>query len=98
MTRELYSYTFASGPPVEEIENMLLWALLAAEGLHGEARVRMDGAHNFDADERQCVIDAGTAVGQDINRLFTQFLRRELGDDGFTVRRLARAEAPAPVS
>lgn len=95
MTGEVYCYSFAPGPPAEEIEGALLLALVAAEGLHGEAKVRMECAHHFNAERRVAVIDAGTAAGRDVNCLFVQFLRRELGDTAFTVRRLGRADAPA---
>lgn len=87
MTGDVYCYSFAPGPPAEEVEGALLLALVAAEGLHGEAKVRMEAAHYFDAERRVAVVDGGTAVGCDLNRLFVQFLRRELGDDAFTVRR-----------
>lgn len=90
MTGELYRYTFNSRVPLEEIEASLVLAILAAESLHGEAQVRLDAAHYLDPAGRACVIDAGTPVGRDLNRLFVGFLAREFGPDAFSV---ARAEA-----
>ena len=69
MTRELFRYTFSADLPTEEIEAALLLALFAAESLHGEAQVRLDAAHFLDTGQRVCFIDAGTAVGRDVNRL-----------------------------
>jgi hypothetical protein len=52
--------------------------------------------NEFDPIRRTCVIDAGSPVGVDFNRLFTQFLRREFGPDSFQVARVESA-TPAPV-
>lgn len=87
MTRDLYRYSFPPDVPLEEIEASLLLAVVSAESLHGETQVRLDAAHFLDPDRRACVIDAGTPVGRDLNRLFVGFLRREFGEDAFTVER-----------
>ncbi|HEY8506669.1 MAG TPA: hypothetical protein VIL46_18950 [Gemmataceae bacterium] len=91
MARVLYRYTFGPEVPVEEAEASLLLAILAAEGLHGEAEVRLDGAHYFDPGGRRCVIAADTRVGMDLNKLFVGFLRREFGEDAFQVERVDSA-------
>lgn len=88
MTKELYRYTFNRDVPLEEVEASLLLSILATESLHGEAQVRLDAAHAFDSDHRCCVIDAHTAVGRDLNRLFAGFLTREFGADAFSVERV----------
>lgn len=85
----LYRYTFEPDVALEEVEASLLLAILAAENLHGEAQVRLDAAHNWDAGSRRCVIDGTTAVGRDVNRLFVGFLRREFGEGTFRVERIA---------
>jgi hypothetical protein len=89
----LYRYQFAADVPVEEIEATLLLTLFAVESLHGESQTRLDAAHHFDTDRRACVIDATTAVGRDLNRLFIGFLRREFDADAFRVERIR--EKPA---
>jgi hypothetical protein len=88
MTKELYRYAFTPGVPIEEVEASLLLAVLATESLHGEAQTRLDVAHYLDPTKRACVIDAGTPVGRDLNRLFTGFLNREFGADVFVVERV----------
>jgi len=88
MTKDIYRYSFQADTPLEDVEASLLLAILATESLHGEAQVRLDAGHYFDPDRRACVIDASTAVGKDVNRLFVGFLRREFGDDSFTVERV----------
>lgn len=88
MTKELYRYAFTADVPIEDVEASLLLAVLATESLHGEAQTRLDAAHYFDLPKRACVIDAGTLVGRDLNRLFTGFLNREFGADAFDVERV----------
>src|SRR5262245_45178419 len=95
MPTNVYRYVFHDDVPAAEVEATLLLSLLAVEALHGEAEVRLDGGHAFDAARNVCVVDAGTAVGRDLARLFTQFVRREFGDDAFTVERLAARPAEA---
>jgi len=88
MGREVYKYVFESSIDITDVEASLLLALLAAGSLHGESQVRLDAAHYLDPTKRACVIDAGTPVGRDINRLFVGFVSREFGEDGFRVERL----------
>jgi hypothetical protein len=98
MTQDVYRYAFAPHVPAEEAEATLLLALLGAESLHGEAQVLLDAGYCFDARRRSCVIDAGTAIGRDVNRLFAGFLRREFGDDSFTAERVEAGRAGRPSS
>lgn len=88
MKHNVYRYTFAAEASIEEIEASLLQAIMATESLHGESQTRLDVAHYLDRDERACVIDAGTSVDRDLNRLFIGFLDREFGPDSFTVERV----------
>lgn len=87
MTKELYRYAFVPSVPIEEVEASLLLAIMATESLHGEAQTRLDAAHFLDPAKRACVIDAGTPVGRDLNRLFAGFLNREFGAEVFDVER-----------
>lgn len=87
MSKEPYRYLFPPHVPLEDIEATLLLAIWGAESLHGESQVRLDAAHYFDRNRRACVIDGGTPVGRDLNRLFVGFVRREFGVDAFSVER-----------
>jgi hypothetical protein len=80
---------------MEDIEASFVLAVFGAESLHGETQVRLDASHYLDADRRACVIDAGTPVGRDLNRLFAGFLQREYGEDAFTVERVDEPSSPA---
>jgi hypothetical protein len=88
MSSEIYRYRFSASVSFEEVQASLVLALLATESLHGESQVRLDAGHAVDADKRSCVIDASTAVGRDLNRLFAGFITREFGADVFEVERV----------
>jgi len=88
MITEGYRFQFVEGVGLRDAEDTLLLSLVAAEGLYGEARVRMDSAYWVDAPLRTLVVDAATAVGQDVCGIFTSFLTREFGPGAFCVRRL----------
>jgi len=70
-------------------------AIVAVESLRGDAVVRLDGACNLDVPGRVCVVDGDTDAGRSIARIFTGFLTRELGEDGFTVKRVSLPEDQA---
>ena len=89
----LYRYLFQPGVPKAEVEASLLLAVIAVEGLHGEAQTRLDAGHAVGGKFGACVIDAGTPVGRDLAKVFTAFLRREFGEDAFRVERLQPAPA-----
>ena len=88
MVKEVYRYEFAADIDPADVESALLLAVWGAESLHGESQVRLDASHFFDPEKRIWVIDASTAVGRDINRMFVGFLERELGNEAFRVERV----------
>ena len=88
----MYRYTFSREVDMRDIEAAFVLAVLAAESLHGEARVRLEARHAMDVVRRTCVIDDGHPVGRDLNRLFVKFVGREFGEDAFTVRRVEQKE------
>jgi len=88
MVASSYRYTIAERVPIEEVEVTIVLSLFAVEALHGESQARLDAAHAFSAERRTVVIDAGTAVGRDLNKLFACFLTKEFGASGFKVERV----------
>ena len=98
MSEPSYRYRIEGSVPIGEVEITLLLSIIAVESLHGESQARLDAGHTFDADARAVVIDAATAVGRDLNRLFAGFLVKEFGPNSFTVERtegVSRAPQPA---
>ena len=95
MEREVYRYTLGGQVSMRDAEETLLLAILGAESIYGAAQTRLDVAHSMNEDGRAFVIDAATAVGQDLNLLFTGFLLREFGQDSFRVERLTEVPVGA---
>ena len=87
MTRQVRIFTFELAVSMESVEESVLLSIIAAEGLHGSGRVRLDAAYHVSARKRACVIDVGSDVGRDVARILTGFLIREFGEDSFDIRR-----------
>ena len=92
MSREVYRYRFAKDTPLDEVEESLLLAIVAAECLHGESRVRLEVSYSFSRRKRACVVDASTPAGRDVNSIFAGFLTRQFGDEALEVERVSSAE------
>lgn len=82
-------YTFDRRVPVDELEATLTLAVLAAEALHGPARVRLGAPHALDADARTVVLATRGAPARDLNLVFAGFAEREFGASAFTVTPVA---------
>jgi len=95
VTRTLYRFKFTSSIDITDVEDSLLLSVYATEGVHGTAKVRMDGEFHVDRERRSCVVDATTPVGQMIARVFTGFLVREFGEQSFEVERVTTHERAA---
>ncbi len=91
MTQETYKYRFDQAVPAQDLEDTFMLALLAVESLHSRSRVRMEGRFNIDKNSRTCIIDAATAVGLDLARIFTGFVTREYGERAVRIKRIACA-------
>ena len=82
-----YRYNFKRHVPIDDIQDSLTLAALSTEQLHGRARMRLDASFRLDRQRRTCTINAGTAVGRDLAKLFAGYLSAEFGDQAFRVRR-----------
>ena len=82
---ELQRYTFKDFVDMEEAEDTLLLAIIAAEALHGRAAVMMEARYMFSEVKRACVIERRGKISEDIIKLFTGFLIKEFGEESFSV-------------
>ena len=82
-----HRYAFNKSVPMTAVESSLILALWSCESLHGEARVQMDAFYEFQSHGMGLIIDSGTDVGQDLNKLFTGLMQREFGHGAFAVVR-----------
>lgn len=94
MSDTVFRFSFRSGIDLTEVEATLHLAIVAAEGLFGEARVRMEVAYHIDAAHSVILIDGRTAAGDAVVRVFTAFTTREFGEDAFEVRRTSQPINP----
>lgn len=93
MTVDVFRFEFDPSVPLPEAEMTLQLAMIALEGLVGEARIRLGAAYHVDAARRTLIVDGTTAIGAALVRIFTGLALREFGDDAFVVRRAQVAPA-----
>jgi len=87
MSDTVFRFSFRSGVDLTEVEATLHLAILAGEGLFGEARVRMEVTYLLDAAQRVVLLDGRTSAGDAVVRIFTSFITREFGEDSFVASR-----------
>jgi hypothetical protein len=93
MTTGVYRFTFDKEIALTDAEATLHLAMIAAEGLFGNAIVRMDVSFEADQAGRSLTVDGTTPVGAAVVRMFTSLMLREFGEDAFTVRRVKASSA-----
>jgi hypothetical protein len=87
MTTDIHRFELDRKIPLEDAEMSLHLAMIAAEGLFGRARVRLDAGYHADEPRHAIIVDGTTEVGAVVTRVFTALLLREFGEDSFRVRR-----------
>ncbi len=85
----IYRFRLHANVPMAEVRESLKLAILAAEGLHGAAQVRLDFAYCADDEKRTLVLEARGEAGIAVIRMFTGFLSQQIGETGFRVERVA---------
>jgi hypothetical protein len=94
MITESYRFEFEPVVPIIDAEMSLHLAMIALEGLHGQAQVRLEAAYHVDESSRTITVNGTTDVGADLVRVFTGLLIREFGEDAFEVRSMPCAATP----
>lgn len=89
MNTRVYQFEFTPLVDITEAEATLQLAIIAAEGLFGEAQVRMTVSYHAVPAHRVIHVDGGSESGDAVVRIFTSLLTCEFGPDEFTVRRVA---------
>jgi hypothetical protein len=85
MPRKIHRFSFAKDVPIEDVENALIVARVAAEGVHGETAVCLDACYALSEERPLFVVDATDPIGTTIARVFTAVLLRTIGEDAFEV-------------
>ena len=92
----VYRYLFNEETPMDEVQDLLVLAILSAEGLHGQAQVRLDAGYSIDRNRHACVVDGATPVGHSVAQIFTGLITRQLGEGAYRVERVGEPSAPSP--
>lgn len=78
-------FRFRGGLKRETIETQLALAIIAAESVFGNPRVRLTAGYFLSDDASELVLDISTEEGEYIARVFTGFITRCAGEDGFSL-------------
>ena len=81
LTRTIYHFTFTKDVPIDAVEDALLLAEIAATAVEKHPR----GACRLDARRRACVIDARSAPGAALLRVFFAYVVGMFGVGAFRV-------------
>ena len=90
MTPEIYRFRFNPTVSMDRARDLVAHAILAAERIHGAARVRLDCGYCADDEKRSLVVDARTKAGQTVATIFTDLLLGEFDMTAFDVERVAK--------
>jgi hypothetical protein len=85
MTRTTYHFTFKSAVPMRAVEDALLLAAIAARAVAGDESRGRRTTHVVDDRGRTCVIDARTAAGAALLRIFFAYVTQMFGVCAFRV-------------
>ena len=87
MERSEYRFSFNDDISMSAVEEALLMAVIAAEGVHGRARVWLDARFATIPGERTCLISSYSEVGQSLAQSFSEYLILDFGETAFKVER-----------
>jgi len=75
---------------MDQVEEVLLLATMAAEGLHGRSRVHLDAEFRCEPSKNKVEVDGGTETGDAVARIFTALLTTTIGEAAFTISRASK--------
>jgi hypothetical protein len=87
MNQDVYQFSFDETVNVEDAQGTFMLALVALESLHGKAAVRLDCRFRSDPAAKLFHINSGSAIGNDLAKLFTGFAIHAYGYDAVRIRR-----------
>lgn len=96
MTGQHYLIKFLDDVSMDEVRDTLQLARLAAKAIYAEGDLLLDAVCDLDVAGRTCRIDARSAAGRDLLRLFINFVNSEYGTGAFTVERASQQRHDQP--
>lgn len=86
----LYRFTVLIPSSKGFLDSLLRLALAETEVVFGRAKVKLETAYEVASKGPVCTIEGGTECGEHLAKLFTGFLLKKFGEQGFRVDRLER--------
>ncbi|MHB2025152.1 MAG: hypothetical protein ACYCPQ_00730 [Elusimicrobiota bacterium] len=89
------TYRFSlTGPDAEPgvLRAVLTLALRETEILFGRARLKLETSYEMSPRRPACTVEGGTECGDHLAKILSGFLIKQVGESGFSVERLRRAE------
>lgn len=88
---DVYRFKFKDRINSDLIESKIALAILSAEGVFGQAKVRLNAA--YIVSRNKAVIDVSSEVGEHIAQVFTRFMTEEVGEKKFIVERVRQKDS-----
>jgi len=89
----MYYFTITTpGFDPDLVKALVIMAVKETDLIFGPARRKLETEYRLFRSEPACAIAGGTECGEHLARLFSGFLIKQLGEDGFVVERLDRSE------
>ena len=86
----IYRFKFDESIEKELIESQIALAIITAECIFGQAKVRLNAGYLVV--KNKAVIDGASEVGEFIVQVFTGLMIRQVGEDKFSVERVKKKE------
>ncbi|MEO0474352.1 MAG: hypothetical protein AAF085_00080 [Planctomycetota bacterium] len=93
-----YRFRFDDQTDLDEAESTLHLAILAAEGLFGEALLRVRFSYRRDDDSRCLQVNGGNEISESVVRIFTSLAIKEFGSTAFSVSNALGSEREEPLA
>jgi hypothetical protein len=81
-------FKFDPSVAMADVEATLRLATVAAEGLHGEDRIRQEVRTRIEPRLRSCMVDTTADSGRTLATVFGEYVRREFGDQAVEMSKL----------
>jgi len=88
MAQATYTFVIGVGVDLNEVNATMRLSLIAAEGVHGEARIRTEVAYTIEPLQSALRLSGDVPAVETVAQIFTSFLTREFGAESFCVRRM----------
>ena len=83
-----FQFEFNRKADMTKVEEVMLMAVAAIEGIHGRSRVQYDATYGINHGTRICLVNADNQIGVDLTKVLVEFLNLEVGRYEYRIRRV----------